>query len=138
MLNFKPAFSLSFFTLIKKLFSFSLLSAIRMAASASLRWLIFPQQCPQHSGCCMETQCSQWASLVALPVSARDSGLTPGSGRSPGEMAVFWKWQSTLVFLPGQSHEQSSLVGYSSEDLRRAGHDSATKQQMLISTVPSW
>ena len=41
MLNFKPAFSLSFFTLIKSLFSSSLLSAIRMVSSACLRLLIF-------------------------------------------------------------------------------------------------
>ena len=37
MLNFKPAFSLSFFTFIKRLFSSSLLSAIRVVSSAYLR-----------------------------------------------------------------------------------------------------
>ena len=42
MLSFKPAFSLSSFTSIKRLFSFSLLSAIRMVSSAYLRLLIFP------------------------------------------------------------------------------------------------
>ena len=41
MLNFKPAFSLSSFTFIKRLFSSSLLSAIRMVSSAYLRLLIF-------------------------------------------------------------------------------------------------
>ena len=41
MLNVKPAFSLSFFTLIKRLFSSSSLSAIRMVSSAYLRFLIF-------------------------------------------------------------------------------------------------
>jgi len=41
MLNFKPAFSLSPFTFIKRLFSSSSLSAIRMVASAYLRLLIF-------------------------------------------------------------------------------------------------
>ena len=40
MLNFKPAFSLSSFTFIKRLFS-SLLSAIRVVSSAYLRLLIF-------------------------------------------------------------------------------------------------
>ena len=34
MLSFKPAFSLSCFTFIKRLFSFSLLSAIRVVSSA--------------------------------------------------------------------------------------------------------
>ena len=41
MLSFKPTFSLSSFTLIKRLFSSSLLSAIRMVSSAYLRLLIF-------------------------------------------------------------------------------------------------
>ena len=41
MLSFKPAFSLSSFILIKKLFSSSSLSAIRLVSSASLRLLIF-------------------------------------------------------------------------------------------------
>ena len=38
---FKPAFSLSCFTLIKRLFSFSSLSAIRVVSSAYVRLLIF-------------------------------------------------------------------------------------------------
>ena len=41
MLSFKPTFSLSSFGFIKRLFSSSLLSAIRMVASAYLRLLIF-------------------------------------------------------------------------------------------------
>ena len=41
MLNFKPAFSLSSFTFIKKLFSSSSLSVIRMLSYAYLRLLIF-------------------------------------------------------------------------------------------------
>ena len=41
MLSFKPAFSLSSFTFIKRLFSSSLLSDIRVVSSAYLRLLIF-------------------------------------------------------------------------------------------------
>ena len=41
MLSFKPTFSLSFFTFIKRLFSSSSLSAIRVVSSAYLRLLIF-------------------------------------------------------------------------------------------------
>ena len=41
MLNFKPAFSLSSITLIKRLFSSSSISAIRLVSSASLRLLVF-------------------------------------------------------------------------------------------------
>ena len=41
ILNFKPAFWLSFFTLIKRLFNSSLLSAIRVVSSVYLRLLKF-------------------------------------------------------------------------------------------------
>ena len=41
MLGFKPTFSLSSFTFIKRLFSSSLLSAIRVVSSAYLKLLIF-------------------------------------------------------------------------------------------------
>ena len=41
ILSFKPAFSLSSFTFIKRLFSSSSLSAIRVVSSAYLRLLIF-------------------------------------------------------------------------------------------------
>ena len=41
MLSFKLTFSLSTFTFIKRLFSSSSLSAIRVVSSAYLRWLIF-------------------------------------------------------------------------------------------------
>ena len=43
MLSFKPAFSLSTFTFIKRFFSSSLISALRMVLSAYLRFLIFFQ-----------------------------------------------------------------------------------------------
>ena len=42
MLSFKPTFSLSSFTFIKRLFSSSSLYAIRVVSSAYLRLLIFP------------------------------------------------------------------------------------------------
>ena len=38
-----------------------------------------------------------------------DSGSVPGSGRSPCRRA----WQPTPVFLPGESHGQRSLAGFS-------------------------
>ena len=41
MLSFKPTFSLSSFTFIKRLFSSSSLYAVRVVSSAYLRWLIF-------------------------------------------------------------------------------------------------
>ena len=46
----------------------------------------------------------------------------------------FWRreWQPTLIFLPGESHGQRSLVGY----LQRVGHDWATRQRTARTTPP--
>ena len=64
-----------------------------------------------------------------LPASAGDTGdpgSIPESGRSLGEK----KWQSTPKLLPGKSHRQRSLVGYSPWGHRRVGHNLVvTKQQ---------
>ena len=43
------------------------------------------------------------------PASARDMGLIPELGRSPWRRS----WQPTPIFLPGESHGQRSLAGYS-------------------------
>ena len=43
------------------------------------------------------------------PANSGDMDSIPGLRRSPGE----GKWQTTPVFLPGKSHGQRSLVGYS-------------------------
>ena len=43
-----------------------------------------------------------------LPANAGDTGLVPGSGRSPGG----GKWQPTPVVLLGKSHGQRRLLGY--------------------------
>ena len=51
--------------------------------------------------------------MRTLPAGAgdiRDSGSIPGWGRPPRGTG-----QPTLVFLPGESHGQRSLVGYSPE-----------------------
>ena len=50
----------------------------------------------------------------------------------PGFDSLVWKiprrrkWQPTPVFLPGKSHGQRSLVGYTDHGV---GHDLATKPQ---------
>ena len=43
--------------------------------------------------------------------------------------AVFFRKGPTPVFLPGESHGQGSLVGYSLQGGKRVRHDLATKQQ---------
>ena len=54
-----------------------------------------------------------------LPANAgdiRDAGSIPGLGRLPWRR----KWQPTPVLLPGESHWQRNLVGYSSCDRKEA------------------
>ena len=50
------------------------------------------------------------AQMVKNPSAMQEDPVwVPGLGRSPGE----GKWLPTPVFLPGEFHGQSSLVGYS-------------------------
>ena len=42
-------------------------------------------------------------------------------------------WQPTPVFLPGESHGQGSLVGYSLWGHKRVGHDLATESEVTQS-----
>ena len=59
------------------------------------------------------------------PANAGDAGVIPGSGRSPGE----GNGNPLQVFLPGKSHGQRSLPGYSPWDCKRIRHDLTTKRQ---------
>ena len=45
------------------------------------------------------------------------------------------KWQPTPVFLPGKSHGQRSLAGYSPWGCKRVGHDLAPKPQQTSNIV---
>ena len=77
---------------------------------------------------------TQWVSHVVLVVKnlpanaghVRDASSIPGSRKIPWRR----KWQPTPVCLPGESHEQRSLAGYS---------PCATKSQTRLSThVHPW
>ena len=54
----------------------------------------------------------------------RDAGSIPGSGRSPGE----GHGSPLQYFLPGESHGQRRLVGYSPYDHTELGTTEATQQ----------
>ena len=54
------------------------------------------------------------------PAQAGYAGLIPGSGRK--------KWQPPPVFLPGKSHGQSSMAGFSPQGCKRVRHDLVTKR----------
>ena len=59
-------------------------------------------------------------------------GSIPGSGRSPGEGNGHPP--HTTVFLPGKSHGQRSLVGYSPWGHKRVEHDLMTEQRSIRGT----
>ena len=54
----------------------------------------------------------------------------PGSGRHPQRR----KQQPTPVFLPGKSHGQRGLTGYTQRGCKRAGHNLVTKQPRMRHT----
>ena len=122
MLSFKPTFSLTSFTFIKRLFSSSSLSAIRVVSSAYLRFLILPYFVRYfHIGL------SWWLNDKESACQCRRPGFNPWIGKIP------WirKWQPTLVFLPGKSHGQRSLTDYNWWGCERVRHNLVTKQQQL-------
>ena len=66
-----------------------------------------------------------------LPANAGNTDLIPWVGKIPWRR----KCQPTPVFLPGKSHEQRRLAGYSPWGHKRVGHDLMTKQQQQNSTL---
>ena len=91
---------------------------------------------PPAQGC---TVCSWWA-RTWLPRWCSDQesachcrsrkrhGFHPWVGKSPWRR----KWPPTPVFLPGESHGQRSLVGYSPWGCKRVGHDWATEHTEFV------
>ena len=57
-------------------------------------------------------------------------------GFSPWVRKIVWRrqWEPTPVFLPGKSHGQGSLVGYSPWGCIRVGWDLVAKQQQTTAT----
>ena len=72
-------------------------------------------------------------SLRASPIVQRSRICLPSRRPEfdPWVRKIPWrrKWQPTPVFLPGKSHGQRSLEGYSPLGLQRVGHYLAIKQQ---------
>ena len=67
-----------------------------------------------------------------LPAMQRP-GFDPWVGKIPWRR----KWQPIPIFLPGKSHGQRSLVGYSPWGHKRVGHDLTIKQQIpYLNTLP--
>ena len=78
-----------------------------------------------------------WCSVVKNPpANAGDTGSIPGSGKPlEKEMAIYPS--NTPVVLPGKSHGQRSLVGYSRWRLQRVRQDLTTEHQQHYTVVRS-
>ena len=70
---------------------------------ASLTWFQFLSQYPLLLGLSGDSV------VKTLPSQCRRHGFNPWVGKIPWRR----RWQPTLVFLPGKSHRQRSLMGYS-------------------------
>ena len=75
-----------------------------------------------------------WFSGKRIWLPNRRCGFDPWVGKIPWRM----KWQPTPEFLPGKSHGQRSLAGYSPWDHKRVRHNWATKQQQYVCVYISY
>ena len=82
---------------------------IKQLKSVDLIWIWFKQANSIENMTFMRHLESCMLNPPANAGDRRDAGLSPG-GKTPWRRA----WQSTPVFLPGESHGQRSLAGYSS------------------------
>ena len=80
------------------------------------KWVGFPksevkkqERSFKHTHTHTHTRASLVAQLVKNPPAMQETGFNPWVGKIPWRR----KWQPTLVFLPGKSHGQRSLVGCS-------------------------
>ena len=88
---------------------------------------LFPQ-CPESEGHILqhclgediETQ-GGFPGCAVVEKSPANAGALGDRGSIPGLESR--KWQPTLVFLPGESHGQRSLAGYSPWGCKEFGHD---------------
>ena len=63
-----------------------------------------------------------------------NTGDIRGMGSIPGKLPWRRKWQLTPVFLPGKSHGQRNLAGFSPCSCKRVGHDLAHRHTNLIAS----
>ena len=92
--------------------------------SVAMSWWTYIGQDYKSEGVNLLSGLLQWLSDKESACQCRKHGFSPWVRKIPWRR----KWQPTPVFLPGEAQGQS-LAGCSSRGHKRAGHDSATKQQ---------
>ena len=100
-------------------------SSFFMAVYYSIVYVLIPYFCP----CYWSNGLPKWLSSKKKScLQCRRRGFDPWVGSIPWRR----KWQPTLVFLPGESHGQLTLAGYSPWGLKTVGQDLTTKKQQLV------
>ena len=134
MLSLKPAFSLSSFTFIKRLFNSSSLSALRVVSSAYQRLLLFFPEI-LIPVCASSSHAFRRMSLVscgsdskASVNNVRDLSSIPGLGRFPGERNGN-PLQYSCLENPMDGGAWCSLLSMGSQRVR---HDWATSLSLCI------
>ena len=136
ILSFKPTFSLSSFTFIKRLLSSSSLSAIRVVSSAYLRLCaqINMRDAYTHINTNAYIPLHKQASLVAqrqrICLLMQETWLQSLIGKIPWRK----RWQTAPVFLSEKFHGEKP-DRLQSTGLQRVRHDLAIKQQIYINTL---
>ena len=80
------------------------------------------------------SRCLQFVKWVSWWLCSKESAYQCRRFRfHPQVRKISWirKWQLIPVFLPGKSHGQKSVAGYSPWGHKKVGHDLATKQQFV-------
>ena len=126
MLSFRPTFSLSSFTFIKRLFSSSSLSAILSVLLLVTAFIRSVQNVYS-----LNTKNFILFTLVSVKISwhanLKDSSQTLIFQIIGIDYTFVEIWQPTPVFLPGESHGQRSLAGYSPLGCKESGKTEATE-----------
>ena len=93
-------------------------------------WLCLPQVL--YCMGIVNTGLPRWLSDKEFICQCRRHQFDPWSGKIPWRR----KWQPIPVILPGKSHGQKSLVGYSPWSHKGVRHDLVTKNNNIVSILP--
>ena len=92
---------------------------------------LHPSYCSTISYLIYYYKVSRWLTGKEPACQCRRPGFHPWVRKIPWRR----KWQPTPVFLPGKSHGQRSLVGYSPRSCKRVSQDLVTKQQQYFKWI---
>ena len=102
-----------------------------------VKWVFSRTKTPQQPQCFQDLKSGASCNYIHFTYRAPrwlTGEESPVGAGDPWVGKVSWnrQWQLTPGLLPGESHGQRSLVGYSPWGRKRVRHDSVTKQQLHV------